>query len=94
MNLTGMYLVGGIFNLVFFILSIIGYCSIARKTGNKFTFWWFFAVAWLLSLISYVLLITGTPSDAWYITTIRICTYIFFLATIISMFVELARLKK
>lgn len=94
MSFVGMYFVGGVFNLVFLILSITGYYYIARKTGNKFTFWLLFASAWLVSCISYILLIFGIPSDAWYITSIRIVTYLLFLATIISMFLELVRFKK
>jgi hypothetical protein len=94
MSFIGMYFVGGAFNLVFLILSILGYYYVAHKTGNKFIFWLFFAGAWLVSFISYIFLISGAPSDVWYITLIRIVTYLFFLATIISMFLELSRLKK
>jgi hypothetical protein len=94
MSFVGMYFVGGVFNLVFLTLSIIGYYYIARKTGNKFTFWLLFASAWLVSCISYIFLIFGIPSGVWYITLIRIVTYLLFLATIISMFLELVRFKK
>lgn len=94
MNFISMYLVGGIFNVVFLILSIIGYFYVARKTAKKFIFWLLFASAWLVSCISYILLIFGTPADIWYITFIRIVTYLLFLATIISMFIELSRFKK
>jgi len=94
MNFVGMYFVGGIANLVFFVLSIVGYFYIASKTGNKFVFWLLFAGGWLVSCISYILLILGSPSDVWYMTSIRIVTYLFFLATIISMFSELGRIRK
>ena len=94
MSFVGMYFVGGLFNLVFLILSIVGYFYIYRKTGHKFIFWLLFASAWLVSCISYVLLIFGTHSDVWYITLIRIVTYLLFLATIISMFLELVKSKK
>ena len=94
MNFIGMYLVGGVFNLAFLILSIIGYFYVARKTGKKFIFWLLFASAWLVSCISYIFLIFGTHSDVWYITLVRIVTYLLFLATIISMFLELGRFKK
>ncbi len=94
MNFSAMYLVGGIFNLIFFALSIVGCLKITRPNGSKFVFWTFFAVAWLVSLASYVLLIFGAPSEAIFITLLRIFLYLFFLATIISLFVELPRLKK
>jgi hypothetical protein len=94
MSFIGMYIVGAAFNLVFLILSIAGYFYIARRTGNKFIFWLLFAAAWFFSFLSYIFLLTGTPSDMWYITLIRIITYIFFLATIISLFVELIKAKR
>lgn len=94
MSFIGMYFVGAVFNLVFLILSIIGYCYIARKTGNRFIFWLLFAGAWLVSCISYIFLIYGTHSDVWYMTLIRIIAYLLFLTTIISMFLELVRFKK
>jgi len=93
MSSVGMYYVGGIFNLIFLVLSFIGYFYINRKTGTAFMFWLLFAAAWLLSFISYIFLIFGAASDAVFITVIRIFTYIFFLATIISMFMELKRKK-
>ncbi len=76
------------------MLSIIGYFYITRKTGIKFVFWLFFAAAWFFSLVSYIILIFGAPADAWYITLIRVLNYIFHTATIISLFVELVKLKK
>lgn len=94
MSPVSMYYVGGIFNLVFLVLSIAGYYYVARKTGNKLMFWLLFACAWLFSCISYVFLIYGAPSGAWYITLIRILTYLFFLGTIISMFIALAKFRK
>jgi len=94
MNFVGMYFVGGAFNLVFLVLSIIGYYYIVRKNGSRLALWWYFGAAWLLSLVSYIFLIFGTPSDALIITIIRVLTYLFFLAAIISMFVEIAKLKK
>ena len=94
MSFVGMYFVGGVSNLVLLILSIIGYFYIARKTGNKFIFWLLLASAWLVSFISYILLIFGSPSDIWYMTLIRTVIYLFFLATIINMFLELGRFKK
>jgi hypothetical protein len=91
MSFVGMYVVGAISNLVFLILSLIGYFYIARRTGNKLAFWLIFASAWLVSFISYISLMFGAPSDVWYITSLRIVTYLLFLATIISMFLELKR---
>lgn len=94
MSSVAMYFVGGAFNLVFLILCVIGYYYVARKTNNKFIFWLLFAGAWLVSCISYIFLIFGASSGVWYMTFIRVVSYILFLSTIFSMFVELARLKK
>ena len=94
MSFIGMYIVGGAFNLVFLVLSIVGYFYIARKTSNKFIFWLLFAGAWLVSCISYILLISGVHSEVWYMTVIRVVLYLLFLGAIISMFLELVRCKK
>jgi hypothetical protein len=94
MNIPVMYFVGLISNLVFLVLSIWGYFYVVRKTGNKFLFIILFAAAWLVSALSYILLISGTPADVWYITCIRITNYILFLAATVSLIVELIRIKR
>ncbi len=94
MDFSAMYLVGGIFNLLFLIASIVGYFYMAGKLGKKFSFWLFFAVAWFFSMLSYIFLILGAPSSAWHITLLRVLTYIFHAGTIASLFVELVKFKK
>jgi len=94
MNVPSMYYVGLISNIIFLFLGIFGYIYILRKTGVKYLFLILFAIAWLLSGLSYVFLISGASVNQWYITFIRIISYIFFLATILSVIVELSRLRK
>lgn len=94
MSVPYMYYVGLVSNLVFLLLSIFGYLYISNKTGKRYLFVILFAASWLVSGLSYVFLVSGTPADEWYITLIRIITYILFLNTIISLIVELARFKK
>jgi len=92
--MPAMYYVGLISNLIFLLLGIFGYVYILRKTGEKYLFIILFTTAWLLSSISYVLLISGASADQWYITAVRIVSYVFFLATIVSLIIELSTLRK
>ena len=94
MNVPVMYYVGLISNLVFLFLAIYGYFYILRKTKEKYLFLIFFAAAWLFSGLSYILLISGASANQWYITLIRIVTYLFFLGTMMSVIVELSRLRR
>ena len=94
MNVPVMYYVGLISNLVFLFLAIYGYFYILRKTRGKYLFLVFFAAAWLFSGLSYIFLISGASANQWYITLIRIINYVFFLATMLSLIVELSRLRK
>lgn len=94
MNAPVMYYVGLISNIIFLCLAIFGYINIYRKTAVKYSFFIYFAIAWLLSGLSYVFLISGASADQWYMTLIRIFSYIFFLATILSLIVELSKAKK
>ncbi len=94
MNIPAMYIVGLAANIIFLVLNIFGYFYIAGKTGYRHIFLIFFAAAWLLSAISYIFLISGVSSEEWYITLSRILSYVFFLATMISIMIELARMKK
>jgi hypothetical protein len=94
MNAPVMYYVGLISNIIFLCLAIFGYSYIYGKTARKYLFLIYFAIAWLLSGLSYIFLISGTSADQWYMTLIRIISYIFFLATILSLIFELSRVKK
>ena len=91
MNVPAMYFVGCGFNWLFVLLSLSAYFYILRKTGKKLAFLPIFASAWGASGISYVLLIGGASAGEWYITLIRIITYILFLTTLLTLTVELAR---
>lgn len=94
MDVPTMYYVGLISNIVFLLLSIFGYVHILRKSGKKFLFIIWFTAAWLFSAISYILLISGASADEGYITALRIIGYVFFLATIVSLIIELSKLRK
>jgi hypothetical protein len=94
MNIPAMYIVGLTANLIFLVLTIFSYFYLINKTGYRHMFLIFFTVAWILSALSSVYLISGINSDEWYITLCRIISYLFFLATVISVTVELARLKR
>jgi hypothetical protein len=89
-----MYYVGLIFNLIFLLLGIFGYLYILRKNGEKYLFIILFVISWLWYALSYVFLISGASSNEWYITVIRIVGYVFNVAALVSLIVELSRLRK
>jgi len=88
-----MYYVGCGFNWLFLILSLGAYFYIGRKTGKKLAFLPILAAAWVTSAISYLLLIGGASAGEWYITLIRVITYVLFLSTLLTLTVELSRPK-
>ncbi len=93
MSIPAMYYVGCGFNCLFMLLALGAYFYISSKTGRKLVFLPIFATAWATSAISYVLLISGVSTGEWYITLIRIILYVLFLATLLTLIVELSRPK-
>jgi hypothetical protein len=91
MNIPVMYYVGCGFNWLLFLLSIGGYFYVLNKTSKKWSFILVFAAAWAVSGLSYVFLVSGVSSDEWYITLLRVITYILFVSTLLSMIVELVK---
>ena len=91
MDIPVMYYAGLVSNLIFLVLTIFSYFYISRKTGKKYLFLILFAIAWAFSSASYAFLVAGTSADIWYITTIRLIFYVFFLSMIISMTIELSK---
>ena len=93
MDAPTMYYVGCGFNWLLLILSLGAYFYIGRKTGKKLAFLPILAAAWMTSAISYLLLIGGASAEEWYITLIRVITYVLFLSTLVTLAVELSRPK-
>ena len=89
-----MYYVGLVSDIIFTLLGIFGYVYILRKTGTKYLFIILFTIAWLISTISYILLVSGASADESSVTVLRIIGYVFFLGTMVSLVVELSRSKK
>jgi len=89
-----MYYVGLGFNSLFTLLTIGGYFYILSKTGKKLIYLPIFATGWVASIISYLLLIGGVSAGEWYITLNRAIIYVLFLATILTLIVELSKDKK
>ncbi len=89
-----MYYVGLVFNIVFIGLSVLAYLYILRKTGKKYSFTIWFAAAWLVSAISYGLLISGASANELRITALRIVSYAFFLTTLVSLITQLSKIRK
>ena len=91
MEVPAMYYVGCGFDWLLVLLSLGAYFYIRSKTGNKFVFLPIFAAAWAAGGISYVLLIGGASAGEWYITVIRVISYVLFVATLLTLIVELSR---
>jgi len=94
MNVPAMYYVGCGFNWLFVLLSIGGYFYILNKTSKKWGFILIFASAWMVSGLSYILLINGVSSGEWYITLLRVIAYILFLTMLLTIIVELVKFGK
>ena len=93
MNIPAMYIVGLLFNLVFAVLCLFGYFFINSRTSRKWNFIIIFLCAWLVSALSYILLIYGMHAEALVITVVRLVSYLLFLAMVAVMIVELLKLK-
>ena len=89
-----MHYVGCGFNWFFVLLCIGAYFYTLSKTGKKWIFWLIFATPWTFSGVSYLLLIGGVSAGEWYITLIRIITYVLFTATLFTVIVELIKSGK
>ena len=94
MDVPAMYYVGLGFNLLFLLISIGGYFYIMNKTGKKWSFILLFASAWTVSGLSYIFLINGVSSGEWYITLLRVITYILFLAMLLVLIRDLVKYGK
>lgn len=94
MNIPVMDYVGCSFDWLFVLLCLGGYFYVLSKTGRKWVSLLLFAAAWVVMGISYIFLINGVAAGEWYITLIRIVGYVLFLAMILTMLIEQARLGK
>jgi hypothetical protein len=93
MDVPAMHYVGCGFNWLFVLVSLTGYVYIMNKTGKKWSFLVIFAAAWAISGFSYIFLINGVDAGEWYITLLRVITYVLFLSTLVTSFVELIKFK-
>ena len=93
MDVPTMYYVGIGFDCLLVALSLGAYFYLGRKTGKKLFFLPIFAAAWAAGAVSYALLIGGAAAGEGYITVIRVITYVLFLATLLTLIVELSRLR-
>ena len=94
MNVPAMYFVGCGFNWLFVLLSVGGYFYILDKTGKKWGFILIFAAAWMVSGLSYIFLINGVSSGEWYITLLRVISYILFFTMLFTLILELLKFGK
>ncbi len=71
------------------LISIWGYATIVRKTGQKMFFWVFFGLAWLLFGFSHLFTLGGAANTAWYIITLRTAGYVLIFFSTISLLIHI-----
>jgi hypothetical protein len=70
------------------LMSIWGYVAIYRNTGQKWSFWLYFGLAWVLLGVSHIFTIGGSSSSEWYMMTLRIVGYALLVVSILSLMVR------
>ena len=91
MNIPAIDYIGGTFSWLFVAMLLVGFFYVKSKTGKSWIFLLLFASAWTVMGVSYIFLMTGTPASAAIITGIRSFGYVIYLATILTMLVELEK---
>lgn len=89
MNTPALYYVNMGFAWFLVLMSIWGYVSILRNTGQKMLFWPFFGIAWMLLGISHILTIGGASAEIWYMMTLRIASYVFLVIALLSLMMHI-----
>jgi hypothetical protein len=77
------------FTLFLVLMSIWGFTTIRRKTGQKMLFWLFFGIAWAFLAISHIFTISGAASGVWYMMTLRVGGYCFMIISIIGLMIHI-----
>jgi hypothetical protein len=89
MNTPIIYYLNLGFTWLLVLMSIWGYTTIRRKTGEKMAFWLFLGTGWGLLGISHILTLGGIPSDAWFMTVLRCGGYIFHVLSVLSLMIHI-----
>jgi hypothetical protein len=89
MNTPAVYYINLIFAWLLVLMSIWGYATILRKTGQKLLYWIFFGLGWMLIGFSHIFTLAGVDSNVWYMTTLRTAGYASIVISVISLMIHI-----
>ena len=84
-----MEIINLVFPWVMLIMSIWGFFSINRNTGQKMIFWVFFGIAWLSLGINAFYAFTGVPAEEWYMIATRVFAYIMLVVSALGLMMHI-----
>jgi hypothetical protein len=70
------------------LMSIWGYVTIYRNTRQKWSFWLFFGLAWMLLGTSHIFTIGGASNGDWYMMMLRIAGYLLLVISILNLMIR------
>jgi hypothetical protein len=89
MDTPVIYYINLAFAWVLVLLSIWGYSTILRKTGQKMSYWLFFGLGWMLIGFSHIFTLGGVSASEWYMITLRTVGYSCMVLSVISLLLHI-----
>jgi hypothetical protein len=71
------------------LMSIWGYVAIYRNTGQKWSFWLFFGLAWIFLGVSHIFTLGGASSSDWYMMMLRVAGYLLLIISVLNLMVRI-----
>ncbi|HSW57055.1 MAG TPA: hypothetical protein VLH15_01510 [Dehalococcoidales bacterium] len=71
------------------LVSVWGYSTIVRKTGQKMVFWLLFGLAWVFFGFSHIFTLGGADASDWYMITLRTAGYVMIFCSVISLMIHI-----
>lgn len=85
MDAPAIYYINLAFTWLLVLMSIWGYATVLRKTGQRMSYWFFFGVGWMLIGFSHIFTLGGVSSSEWYMITLRTAGYASIVVSVISL---------
>jgi hypothetical protein len=83
------YYINLAFSWLLVLLSIWGYATVLRKTGQRLSYWLFFGLGWMLIGFSHIFTLGGVSSSEWYMITLRTAGYVSMVLSVISLMIHI-----
>ena len=84
-----MEIINLVFPWVMVIMSIWGFFSVNKNTGQKMLFWIFFSIGWLSLGINAVYAFTGVPAEEGYMMATRVLAYIMLIISALTLMMHI-----